>query len=59
MYALGRWYNRKVVFKDSTLKDIRLNFAAERKGSIQETVELLNSLGKVKVTLDNEKIVIE
>ena len=59
MYALGRWYNRKVVFKDSTLKDIRLNFAAERKGSIQETVELLNSLGKVKVTLDDEKIVIE
>ena len=59
MYALGRWYNRKVVFKDSALKDIRLNFAAERKGSIQETVELLNSLGKVKVTLDNEKIVIE
>ena len=48
-----------MVFKDSTLKDIRLNFAAERKGSIQETVELLNSLGKVKVTLDGEKIVIE
>ena len=34
-------------------------FAAERKGCIQETVELLNSLGKVKVTTDNEKIVIE
>ena len=47
------------MFKDSALKDIRLNFAAERKGSIQETVELLNSLGKVKVTTDNEKIVIE
>lgn len=56
---LGQWYQLPVIFKDSTLKDLRLNFAIQRHQSIDETLALLNSLNRFKATLDHNQIVIE
>ncbi|MBM6992342.1 MAG: FecR domain-containing protein, partial [Prevotella sp.] len=55
---LGRWYHLPVVFKDSALKDLRLNFAIQRHQPATETIDMLNSLNRFKATLENNQIVI-
>lgn len=58
-YALGQWYHLSVVFKDSALKDLRLNFAIQKRQPASETIDMLNSLNRFKVTLEHNQIIIE
>lgn len=58
MNTLGRWYNVNIYFDDESLYDIRFNFWASRSSGIKEAVNMLNSMGKVKIDFTGDKIMI-
>lgn len=49
MTSLGRWYNVDIDFEQVELYDIRLNFWADRNAQLEEALELLNGLEKVRL----------
>ena len=56
---IGKWYNVSVVFQSPEKMHTRLFFAAPKDASIQELVEVLNSLNKAKFAYHNDQLVIE
>ena len=56
---LGRWYNVDVVFNNHKAMGVNMHFLAERNGSIQQVVDLLNSLNKAKVAFVNNQLIID
>ena len=48
MRSLGRWYNVNIDFEQAELYGIRLNFWASRNAHLNEALELLNKLEKVR-----------
>ncbi|BEI57939.1 hypothetical protein GCM10007041_16130 [Butyricimonas faecihominis] len=56
MRELGRWYNIRVEFENLRAMNYRLHFLAERDQKIEEVLQLLNMLGKVQATYENNKI---
>lgn len=56
MRELGRWYNIRVEFENPRAMNYRLHFLAERDQKIEEVLQLLNMLGKVQATYENNKI---
>ena len=56
MRELGRWYNIRVEFENLRAMNYRLHFLAERDQKIEEVLQLLNMLGKVQATCENNKI---
>ena len=56
MRELGRWYNIRVEFENPRAMNYRLHFLAERDQKIEEVLQLLNMLGKVQATCENNKI---
>ena len=56
MRELGRWYNIRVEFENPQAMNYRLHFLAERDQKIEEVLQLLNMLGKVQATYENNKI---
>lgn len=56
---LGRWYNVDVIFKNKSAVNIKMHFLANRKGSLADVVELLNSMKKVKVSFTDTQLIIE
>ena len=59
MKELGRWYNLTVHFQEARTMKYRFNFWANRDVPIQNTLEQLNLLGKVRATLNENTITIE
>ena len=47
MRELGRWYNINIVFTNKEIMHDRLHFQAERKGTLEDALELLNTMQKV------------
>ena len=59
MSSLGRWYNVNVDFEQVELYNIRLNFWTNRNAHLDEAVELLNKLEKVRVEYQDGTITIK
>lgn len=59
MSSLGRWYNVNIDFEQAELYHIRLNFWANRDARLEEALELLNKLQKVRVDYQDETITIK
>lgn len=59
MSSLGRWYNVNIDFEQAELYDLRLNFWANRNAHLEEALELLNKLEKVRVDYQDETIMIK
>lgn len=59
MSSLGRWYNVNIDFERIELYNIRLNFWANRNAHLDEAVELLNKLEKVRVEYQDGTITIK
>lgn len=57
--SLAAYYRSKVVFKNSAVKTKHLDFSADKNGSIEDAVELLNNLGVAKVSLIGNTLYIE
>lgn len=55
---LGRWYNMQVEFQNSASMHYRLHFLAERDRPVEEALQLLNMLGKVKAVQEGNKIIV-
>lgn len=58
MKAIGRWYNLAIVFTDEASMHYHFNFWAERTDSPEQVLKLLNQVGKVKATLEGDRITI-
>ncbi|WP_291594040.1 FecR family protein [Bacteroides sp.] len=58
MGSLGRWYNVNIDFEQTELYNIRLNFWTKRNAHLDEAVELLNKLEKVRVDYQEGTITI-
>lgn len=58
MKAIGRWYNLSVVFTDEASMHYHFNFWAERTDRPEQVLKLLNQVGKVKATLEGNRITI-
>lgn len=58
MRELGRWYNINIVFTDKEIMHDRLHFQADREGTLEEALELLNIMRKVKARVEKDKVVI-
>ena len=59
MTSVGRWYNLTVEFRNSDHTHLRFNFWARQADGVNETLQLLNDIGKVKATLKDNTIIIE
>lgn len=57
--ALGRWYNMDVEFQNPNIMHYRLHFLAEREQKIEDVLQLLNMMGKMKAQLVENKIVVK
>lgn len=58
MRELGRWYNVDIVFTNKEIMHERLHFQAERSDSLQDILELLNSMQLVKTSFEEGKVVV-
>lgn len=58
MRELGRWYNINIVFTDKEIMHDRLHFQADRKGTLEDALELLNTMQKVNARIEKDKVVI-
>ncbi len=52
MRELGRWYDADVTFEASADKNFRMRFLADRRGSLEQVLDLLNGFGRVTATYD-------
>lgn len=59
VYDLASHYQLKVSILNERAKSLHLDFSANRNGSVEETVELLNNLGVAKVNLKGGCLVVE
>lgn len=55
---LGQWYNVSVVFNNPRLISTRIFLTASRHASVEEILEIINSLNKARFTLKNGQIII-
>ena len=58
MRELGRWYNINIVFTNKEIMHERLHFQANRKGTLEDALELLNTMQKVNARIEKDKVVI-
>ncbi len=55
---LGRWYNLGVIFHNPADMQKKMHFSASRNESIDQAIENLNRLRKVRVTIEGMNIVV-
>ena len=53
---IGRWYNVNVVFDNEALKNLKLRYFCQRSESLERAVELLNSYGRFKASIEGETL---
>lgn len=58
MRELGRWYNVDIVFTDREVMQERLHFRADRRDSLEQVLELLNCLRKVRARIEDGRVVV-
>lgn len=58
LQELGRWYNLGVVFKNAEQMDYSLHFSASRHEGIEQAVDHLNRLRKVRVVIEGHNLVV-
>ena len=54
--SLGRWYNVNVVFDNEEMKSLKVRYFCQRNEPLERAVELLNSYGKFKVSIEGETL---
>ena len=57
MRELGRWYNINIVFTNKEIMHDRLHFQADRKGTLEDVLELLNTMKKVNARIEKDKVI--
>ncbi len=57
--ALAANYDKRVTYRDSAAQHLRMRFFTERSKGVEKAVEMLNSMRKVHVSVQGERIVVE
>lgn len=55
---LARWYNVGVVFENSACANDKMHFSALRSASLAQAVDNLNCLQKVRIALEDNKLIV-
>lgn len=55
---LARWYNVGVVFENSACVNDKMHFSALRSASLEQAVDNLNCLQKVRIALEDNKLIV-
>lgn len=58
MRELGRWYNVNIVFTNKEAMHYRLHFQSDRSEPLSQVLGLLNSMQKVKATIEKDKVIV-
>lgn len=58
MKEIGRWYNLEIVFSNRKSMHYHFNFWADKTAPLDETLEMLNGVGKVKAEVENGRLII-
>ena len=58
MKEIGRWYNLEIVFSNRKSMYYHFNFWADKTAPLDETLEMLNGVGKVKAEVENGRLII-
>lgn len=58
MKELGRWYNINIEFANKSTKEYKYKFWADRNGSLEDAVDLLNEYGKASIIVQNKRLII-
>lgn len=58
MKEIGHWYNVDVIFTSAESMHYHFNFWADREETLENTVHLLNEVGKVKAEIKDGRLVI-
>ena len=59
MRSIGRWYNLTVEFNDKDKTHLRFNFWARQDNGVEDVLQLLNQIGKVKAELKDNVIIVK
>lgn len=59
MRSIGRWYNLTVQFDNKDKTRLRFNFWARQDNGVEDVLQLLNQIGKVKAELKDNVIIIK
>lgn len=59
MKSIGKWYNLNVIFRNKEAMSIQMHFMTNRTAGVEETIQLMNRLKKVTLTLDKGTIYID
>ncbi len=59
MQDLGRWYDIDIIFSHQYKMNYQVHFVASKKGTLQEALDLLNSLNIVNASIVNGKVIIQ
>jgi hypothetical protein len=54
MIAIGRWYNKSVVFSGTQHLDDRLHFSSERTLPLSEIIRQLNDISNVQIAIEDD-----
>lgn len=58
MKELGRWYNINIEFANTSTREYKYKFWADRNGRLEEAVDLLNEYGKASIIVQNKRLII-
>lgn len=58
MAEIGRWYNKTVVFENSSIMSMQLHFVAERSQSLHQIIDQLNQMDDLDIVAGKDDIVI-
>ena len=59
MQNLGRWYNVSIEFRNKEAMNYKMHFVADRRLGLEHTIQLLNRMKKVTVTLNGNTLTID
>lgn len=59
MQNLGRWYNVSIEFRNKEAMNYKMHFVADRRLGLEHTIQLLNRMKKVTVTLRGNTLTID
>lgn len=58
MAEIGRWYNKTVVFENTSIMSMQLHFVAERSQNLNQIIEQLNQMDDLDIVAGKDDIVI-
>ena len=56
MTTLSRWYSANVLYRNTSVKDLRFSGNLNRYGDINQILDIIRSTGKITIEIDKNTI---